>query len=282
MTPAPRPGSARHRGGVPFSAAFGVLARMIVMLLLCTGGLVWLSGEAAASPPGGPFTLQDGDGRQVTDRDFRGKYMLVYFGYTFCPDACPTTLNEVADALDRLGAKADHIQAIFITVDPKRDTPTVVKQYAAAFSPRLIGLTGSPEQIAQVAKAYGVYYAETRTGPGPNDYAIESQLRSVSDGPRRGVCCADPQRRGRHADSRRSRQADVVSYAGILRCKLRNYGLRTDRDDALVPWSALCKCEGTVRKSIRATARRGSRPCGFAGAMGDRRPPAAGEKHPWQ
>jgi protein SCO1/2 len=81
-------------------------------------------------------------------------------------------LIEVADALDRLGAKADHIQAIFITVDPKRDIPIVVKQYAATFSPRLIGLTGSPEQIAQVAKIYRVYYAETRTGPEPNDYAM--------------------------------------------------------------------------------------------------------------
>jgi len=79
----------------------------------------------------------------------------------------------VVDALDRLGAKADQIQAIFITVDPRRDTPSVIKQYAAAFSPRLIGLTGSPEQIAQVAKAYRVYYAETRTGPGPNDYSMD-------------------------------------------------------------------------------------------------------------
>ena len=107
------------------------------------------------------------NGRQVTDRDFRGKYMLVYFGYTFCPDVCPTTLNEVADAMERLGPKAGELQPIFITVDPKRDTPAVVKQYAAAFTPRLIGLTGSPEQIAQVAKEYRVYYAEHRTGPGP-------------------------------------------------------------------------------------------------------------------
>jgi protein SCO1 len=173
MTPTPPPCSARHRGTRPFSARFVVIARLTAMLLLCSGGFVSLSGEATASPPGGPFTLQDGDGRPVSDRDFRGKYMLVYFGYTFCPDACPTTLNEVVDALDRLGAKADQIQAIFITVDPRRDTPSVIKQYAAAFSPRLIGLTGSPEQIAQVAKAYRVYYAETRTGPGPNDYSMD-------------------------------------------------------------------------------------------------------------
>jgi protein SCO1 len=137
------------------------------MLLWCTGGFVWLSGQAVASPPGGPFTLQDGDGRQVTNRDFRGKYMLVYFGYTFCPDACPTTLNEVVVALDHLGAKAGGIQPNFITVDPKHDTPTVVKQYASAFSPRLLALSGSPDQIAQVAKAYGVYAAGPRLRGSP-------------------------------------------------------------------------------------------------------------------
>ena len=99
--------------------------------------------------------------------------MLVYFGYTFCPDVCPTTLNEVSDALDRLGGKADRLQAIFITVDPKRDTPAAVKQYVAAFTPRLIGLTGSDEQIAKVAQEYRVYYAEHRTGSGPNDYTMD-------------------------------------------------------------------------------------------------------------
>ena len=82
-------------------------------------------------------------------------------------------MNEVADALDRLGSKADRLQAIFITVDPKRDTPAVVKQYAAAFTPRLIGLTGSDEQIAKVAQEYRVYYAEHRTGSGPNDYTMD-------------------------------------------------------------------------------------------------------------
>ena len=99
--------------------------------------------------------------------------MLVYFGYTFCPDVCPTTLNEVADAMDKLGPKADRVQPIFISVDPKRDTPEVVKQYAAAFGSRLIGLTGTAEQIAAVAKEYRVYYAERRTGPGPNDYSMD-------------------------------------------------------------------------------------------------------------
>ena len=143
------------------------------MLILGVGAFLWLSESGTASLIGGPFTLEDGNGKQVTDRDFRGKYMLVYFGYTFCPDVCPTTLNEVADALDKLGAKADRLQPIFITVDPKRDLPAIVKQYSAAFTPRLIGLTGTDEQIARVAQEYRVYYAEHRTGSGPNDYTMD-------------------------------------------------------------------------------------------------------------
>ncbi|HME25252.1 MAG TPA: SCO family protein [Acetobacteraceae bacterium] len=185
-----RPAGARHRGTGPSAAILGVLARLSVVLLLGSGAFVWSSGEAAAPPPGGPFTLQDGDGKPVSDRDFRGKYMLVYFGYTFCPDACPTTLNAVADALDRLGAKADQIQAIFITVDPKRDTPAVMKQYVAAFTPRLIGLTGSLEQIAQVAEEYRVYHVENRTGPGPNDYSIDHSSVLYVMGPDGGFIAA--------------------------------------------------------------------------------------------
>ncbi len=99
--------------------------------------------------------------------------MLVYFGYTFCPDVCPTTLNAVADAMDKLGPAAARIQPLFITVDPKRDTPAVVKQYTAAFGPNIEGLTGTPAEIAQVAKEYRVYFAEHRTGPGPNDYSMD-------------------------------------------------------------------------------------------------------------
>jgi protein SCO1 len=167
-------GTGRPGGTRPPSYVYGVIGLLLAVLLLGTGAIVWLSGSGASSSlVGGPFTLQNGDGRQVTDRDFRGKFMLVYFGFTFCPDVCPTTLNEVADALERLGPKAAKLHPIFITVDPQRDTPSVVKQYAAAFTPRLIGLTGSQEQIAQVAKEYRVYYAERRTGPGPGDYAMD-------------------------------------------------------------------------------------------------------------
>jgi protein SCO1 len=97
----------------------------------------------------------------------------VYFGYTYCPDVCPTTLNAVASALDKLGPKAGELRPIFITVDPHRDTPAVMKQYTAAFSPALIGLTGTPDEIARVAKEYRVYYAKDVTGPGPDDYSMD-------------------------------------------------------------------------------------------------------------
>jgi protein SCO1/2 len=153
---------------------YAIIGLLIAVMLLAAGGYLFLSGsQSAALTVGGPFALIDGDGKTVTDQSWHGKYLLVYFGYTFCPDVCPTTLNSVADALDKMGAKANRVQPLFVTVDPKRDTPSVVKQYAAAFSPRLVGLTGSPEQIAAAAKAYRVYYAEHRTGPGPDDYSMD-------------------------------------------------------------------------------------------------------------
>jgi len=153
--------------------AYAVIGLLVSLLLLGTGAFLWLNGEAGGPVVGGPFTLVSGDGHTVTDRDFRGKYLLVYFGYTYCPDVCPTTLNAVAGALDKLGSTADRLQPLFITVDPRRDTPEVIKQYTAAFSPRLLGLTGTPAEIAAVAKEYHVYYAEDRTGPGPNDYSMD-------------------------------------------------------------------------------------------------------------
>jgi protein SCO1/2 len=109
---------------------------------------------------GGPFTLTDQNGKTVTDADFRGKYMLIYFGYTYCPDMCPTGLQSMAHALDDLGPDAKKVAPLFITIDPARDTPAKMKQYAANFHPDIIGLTGTPEQIAAVAKAYQVYYAK--------------------------------------------------------------------------------------------------------------------------
>ena len=159
----------------PRRALYAVMGLLLAALLLGVGGFMWFSGDTGSGGLGigGPFALQDGSGKTVTDRDFRGQYMLVYFGYTFCPDVCPTTLNAVADAMDKLGPDASKVRTVFITVDPKRDTPAVVGKYAAAFGPHVVGLTGTPEEIAQVAREYRVYYAEHRTGPGPNDYAMD-------------------------------------------------------------------------------------------------------------
>ena len=168
--PPDKPPSGKPGSGPP---AYAVIGLLVALLLLGTGAFLWLNGDAGAPVVGGPFTLVSGDGHTVTDRDFRGKYLLVYFGYTYCPDVCPTTLNAVAGALDKLGTTADRLQPLFITVDPRRDTPEVIKQYTAAFSPRLLGLTGTPAEIAAVAKEYHVYYAEDRTGPGPNDYSMD-------------------------------------------------------------------------------------------------------------
>ena len=163
-----------------------VLLAGLAGVLVVAALAVWVFGAPApvqeAASIGGPFTLVDGAGKSVTDRSFRGKYMLVYFGYTFCPDVCPTTLNDVAQAVDKLGPAADKLQPLFITVDPARDTPDVVRQYAAAFSPRLQGLTGSAAQIATVAKEYRVYYAPHKTGPNPGDYTMDhSSILYVMD-----------------------------------------------------------------------------------------------------
>jgi cytochrome oxidase Cu insertion factor (SCO1/SenC/PrrC family) len=118
--------------------------------------------DAALGNPaiGGPFALVDQTGRPVTDQSYKGLYRLIYFGYTFCPDACPTELQVMAQAVDDLGDAGDRVQPIFITIDPERDTVKQLAGYVPNFHKRLAGLTGSPEQIAQVAKEYKVYYAK--------------------------------------------------------------------------------------------------------------------------
>jgi len=106
---------------------------------------------------GGPFTLVDQNGIKRSSADFRGRFMLVYFGYSYCPDVCPTTLSLMADALDKLGPKADAIVPIFITIDPERDSPAKLKPYLASFGPRFVGLTSDLATIKKVAALYRVY-----------------------------------------------------------------------------------------------------------------------------
>lgn len=141
-----------------------------LLLAAClAAGALWHLADVEASMPaagiavsslGGPFVLIDQNGAVRTDKNFRGHYVLLYFGYSFCPDVCPTTLAGMADALDRLGAKSARITPVFITIDPARDTTKVLKTYLAAFGPRFVGLTGSDKAIAQVAHEYRVYYAK--------------------------------------------------------------------------------------------------------------------------
>ena len=112
------------------------------------------------------FALTAADGTAVTEQSYRGKWLVIYFGYTFCPDVCPTTMMEIAGALKALGPRADAVQAIFITVDPQRDIPNVLNEYLKSFDPRLIGLTGTPAQIAAAAKAFHVFYERNDAGDG--------------------------------------------------------------------------------------------------------------------
>ena len=118
------------------------------------------AGTLLASAIGGPFHLVDQEGKTVTDADLKGKWSLVYFGYTHCPDACPTALNDISIALDELGPKRAEVRPVFITVDPERDTSEVLKSYVTSFDAPILALTGTPEEIAQAAKGYRVYYAK--------------------------------------------------------------------------------------------------------------------------
>src|SRR3546814_3262603 len=110
--------------------------------------------EPGTVPIGGPFTLVDHQGRTVTEQDFGNRYLLVFFGFSHCPDICPTTLADIAGTLDMLGGVADAVQPLFVSLDPERDTPERLAEYVAALDPRIVGLTGTPEQIAEIGRAH--------------------------------------------------------------------------------------------------------------------------------
>jgi protein SCO1/2 len=127
--------------------------------------------SAGASAIGGPFTLTDQDGRTVTDQDLRGRPFLVFFGFTHCPDVCPTALFEISEVLGKLGPDAQKVSALFVTIDPERDTPAAMKDYLSSFNPRLTGLTGDAAAIAAVAKEYRVYVKKVPLDGG--DYTMD-------------------------------------------------------------------------------------------------------------
>jgi protein SCO1/2 len=132
------------------------------------------SREATKIQIGGPFELVDHWGEKVSDADYKGEYTLIFFGYTFCPDVCPTTLSNISTMLDILGDEAATMNVLFITVDPERDRPEYLKEYLEYFHPAIVGLSGDPNQIKKVAKAYGVYYAKAQQEDSePDDYFMD-------------------------------------------------------------------------------------------------------------
>jgi protein SCO1/2 len=145
-------------------------AAFLAGLVLCFGVVLLVTGRVSTpvaqqiAAIGGPFKLTDQTGKEMTDQDLKGRPFLVFFGFTHCPDVCPTTLFDVSEILRALGPDADRVRALFITVDPERDTPAVMKDYLSSFDPHLSGLTGDPASIAAVAKAYRVYFKKV-----PND-----------------------------------------------------------------------------------------------------------------
>jgi protein SCO1/2 len=143
---------------------------LCVSLGLLASGLMSPSGAPRTAAIGGPFRLTDQNGRMVTERDLKGAPFLVFFGFTHCPEVCPTTLFEVSEILRKLGPDADRVRALFITIDPDRDTSAALKDYLSSFDPRMLGLTGDPAEIAAVAKAYRVYYKKV---PLEQDYTMD-------------------------------------------------------------------------------------------------------------
>ena len=162
-----------------------LLILMVSMMAIVAVGIVVMWKAVARGPRdpgyedsgalsiGGPFTLTDQSGKTVTDRTYDGSYRLIYFGYTFCPDACPTELQVIAQAIDALGPDGAKVQPIFITIDPARDTQKQMANYVTLIDKRLVGLTGTPEQIAAVARDFRVYYAKAPPiGADPNAYGM--------------------------------------------------------------------------------------------------------------
>ncbi|MFZ3484344.1 SCO family protein [Sphingomonas sp. 3-13AW] len=161
----------------------------LALLLAACGGA---QQDAGKEPPlagariGGAFALTDGAGRTVRDTDFAGKYRVVYFGYTYCPDVCPVDLQKIAAGLKAFEGTHPELAAkvvpIFVTVDPERDTPEVVGRYVTAFHPRMVGLTGTPQAIAEVARAYAVPFAK-RQDPGSTEYLMDHGTQAYLMGP---------------------------------------------------------------------------------------------------
>jgi protein SCO1 len=152
-----------------------VLSAFLLGLVVFLGAIFLITGREHGTPTssaiGGPFSLTDQNGKTITDAELKGRPFLVFFGYTHCPDVCPTTLFEVSEVMHTLGKDADKTEALFISIDPERDTPTVLKDYLSSFDPHLRGVTGDVAQIAAVEKTYRVYAKKVPTTNG--EYSMD-------------------------------------------------------------------------------------------------------------
>jgi len=158
------------------SRTLPIIGAFICGLALVFAVIIYLGGRSVIAPAvaavGGPFQLEDQNGRPVTDQDMKGRPFLVFFGYTHCPDICPTTLFDISQVLQKLGPDADRTGALFITVDPERDTPAVLKDYLSNFDPHLRGLTGDPSAVNSALRAYRVYAKKVPLDQG-GDYSMD-------------------------------------------------------------------------------------------------------------
>ncbi|MDE2441580.1 MAG: SCO family protein [Betaproteobacteria bacterium] len=167
---------------IRLAAAFLALLLGGPAIAQSTHSLELLRGENTGINP--RYLLQDPNGRALTNEDFRGRFQLIAFGYTYCPDVCPTTLVEMAEILKTLGDKAAQVQAIFITVDPERDTAQTLKTYTEFFDPRILGLTGSPALVRRAADNFKIRYAKVREpGSAPDRYAVDHSAGMILLGP---------------------------------------------------------------------------------------------------
>ncbi len=172
---------------------FGLLVTAVVLVAIVVFGRNDVNDNqpvAGTSPVlpaiqiGGPFNLVDHTGKNVTEADYKGKFLLVFFGYTYCPDVCPTNLSIVADALGMMTQQErDKVQPLFISVDPDRDTPEVLKEYVTLFHPQMIGLSGTAENIAKAAKSYRAFYAKAKESENDDDYLVDHSATTYLMGP---------------------------------------------------------------------------------------------------
>jgi protein SCO1 len=137
--------------------------------------------ELQSPKPAADFTLTGGDGQPVNLSDYKGKVTVLYFGYTFCPDVCPTTLADLAQAMKKLGQRANDVQVVMVTVDPERDTPQRMAEYVAYFNPTFVGLSGTPDQIAAAATPYGIYYQKHEGTPATGYLVDHTATMTVLD-----------------------------------------------------------------------------------------------------